>query len=1028
MGFLRLTPVIIFSLKIFFYQVTYLSGALFLPDTLHAEPNAITPDRTITVVADQPDVPEWKTLWDKARENVRQNQYPAALKLYEELLKEKPNIEEANWEFCKVLLKLEDFSSAATIIATLVEKNPLRIEYLMTAGTVNLQQKNYPLAIKYFGKVYELDPDGSDSTPALAGLIDSLKGDGKDDAALSLLEQLHVREPNNVTRLHELARAAGTAGRTNKAEKYYTKLLKMGPVDDRILFQASELFENTNNIKMVVPLWEEYVRRHQNYLPFRQKLIEFYLVNNEGMAALPHLLFIDDKVDSDDQLKLQIATIYLHDAKRPDKALSYYEKYLLQNPDDQNVRSDITYIQSILANDFLAIVENDGAWLLWRDLVEVTPNRLGIYLEMATLLEKKGKSKELLEILLIISDNKPQNDKVNFRIIDLYRQKKEYGRALDYIGKITASHNSTKKYFLLKGNIEELAGLEKKALSSYGQALKVEKNDLDLRKKCIEKAGALGMVEELENFFINNPVNHYNRKHIHFILNYLDQLAYNSMFSKLESMYEYFLNVFKNDPGNVLDLQFHRVQTLRKEGKTRKSEELLRKLSNVEHSAVEALSRLAFNAVDNGDMQAFRSWYGAVEDKIQTYPPSQQKSLFHRKKALLDVKKVLFSGDLSGAAYLLTDLRENLPKASNRNLLDEPGVYHFEKELCWQYLDKKDFRKCRSILKRLQKNKLFDPEIVAIHTKLSRESKGTIDTLPSQYDLTYGENPIISRLLQVAQIELKHKEYNSARRHLNLISKAEINSLVGKQLQAELSFKKGELKKAVDLYRDLYDRYSGEGYFLKKIVVSESKRGDFRNALAALLKNNGRLGNINNAADYNDLSQDIEEVLFFARMLWGDKQQKKSLKVYELLLKPSVIDLLEQRLDFKELYSHYFTEDKSISNSLRSLKKNKLEIIAELMKPQFLIDNLGNESGKIIADHYELYSWQKMILGEYHTRNEIVQQNLAFADRYFTRPLEEEKNFEVLAGFPTSRVSTLLQKPCHSVQYPLEGYKKQEIE
>ena len=219
MGFLRLTPVIITNLKIFFYQVIFLSGALFLPDSLYAESNAIAPDRTITVVADQPDVPEWKTLWDKARENVRQNQYPVALKLYEELLKEKPNIEEANWEFCKVLLEMEDFSSAAMIIGTLIEKNPLRIKYLLAAGTINLQQKNYPLAIKHFGKVYELDPGGNDSTSALAGLIDSLKGDGKDDAALSLLEQLHVREPDNLTRLHELARASWSLGKTKQAEE-----------------------------------------------------------------------------------------------------------------------------------------------------------------------------------------------------------------------------------------------------------------------------------------------------------------------------------------------------------------------------------------------------------------------------------------------------------------------------------------------------------------------------------------------------------------------------------------------------------------------------------------------------------------------------------------------------------------------------------------------------------------------------------------------------------------------------------------
>jgi len=460
MDSLRLTRVIIIGLKIFFYQVIFLLGTLILSETLYAEIGTITPDRTITVVADQPDVPEWKSLWDKARENVRENRYQIASRLYNELLKVKPNIEEANWEYCKVLLKNENFSSAEKIILSLIEKDPLRIDYLLAAGMIFLHQQNYTLAIKYYGKVYEMDPGGIDSTSALGGLIDSLKGKGGDDSIFPLLEQLIVMDPENIPRLHELARMAKSLEKTKKAKMYYTKLLNMDTVDDRILFQAAELFEDPENQELVVPLWQEYIRRNPNYLPFRQKLAEFYLAKKNGMAALPHLLFIDNKMVDNDNFQLQIAEIYLHDAGRPDKALSYYEKYLLKNPDDQTARSNISSIQSILANDFLAIVENDGAWLLWRDLMEVTPNRLGIYLKMATLLESKGKLEELLEILLIISYQKPQDDKINYKIADLYRQKKEYSRALDYLGKISTSFNSTKKHFLLKGDIEEIAGFE----------------------------------------------------------------------------------------------------------------------------------------------------------------------------------------------------------------------------------------------------------------------------------------------------------------------------------------------------------------------------------------------------------------------------------------------------------------------------------------------------------------------------------------------------------------------------------------
>jgi len=1011
MDSLRLGPVITTGLKFFFCQIIFLLGTLFTGEILCAEMSvsgsdqAITvvadqpdvPDRTITVVAEQPDVPEWKVLWDKARENVRENQYPKASKLYEKILKEKPNIEEANWEYCKVLLKTENFSSAAKIIISLVEKDPLRIEYLLAAGMLTLQQKHYGSAVKYFGKVYELDPGGINSTAALAGLIDSLKGEGKYETVLPLLEQLHIRDPENVLRLHELARAAGSLGKLSKAKSYYTKLLNMGPVDDRILFQASKIFEDTNNAKDAVPLWQEYIRRNPHYLPFRQKLIDFYLARGDRMSALPHLLFIDNKAIEDDQRKLQIAEIYLHDGGRPDKALSYYEKYLLKNPDDQVVKSNVARIQSILANDFLSIVENDGAWLLWRDLMEVTPNRLGIYLEMAKLLEKKGKVKELLEILLIISDHKPHDDKINYKIAALYRQKKEYSRALYFLSKITASHNSSKKHFLLKGDIEELAGFEQKALASYSEGLKLDDADLILRKKCITKAGSLGLVKKIEVFFNTSPITHYSRKHLDFILNYFDQLSYNSLFGKWSEIYEYFLDIFKNDPETLSDLQFRRVDVLRQEGRVRSAEELLRKLSTFEQSKVEALFRLAMYAINDKDIQAFKIWYGAFEDKIEGYPSSELKTVLQRKKEILKIKILLATDDLQDAAHLIIALRKKILKEGHDSFYDS-FVYQVEKELCWQYLDKNDYRECKAILENLQKNAQFDPELFVIFNIIKRESTKKTAAIPVQFDLFINKQPVISRLLQVVQVEVLHKEYTSAGEHLKILTDTMNNSLARRLLSAEISARRGDLNSAVNIYKTLYEQFPNEGYLLKKWVLSESKRGEYSNAVAVLLKSNQEFNKIDTAVDYSELSQDFEEVLIFARMLWGNRQQEKSLQVYKLLLNPPVIDLLEKKFEYKEIYSNYFNRDKSFLKTLRYLLQTKPEIVAELMAPSFLINNLGTESGKIVVDYYKLYSWQKLILNEYLARKAILQRKYIAAERNYKRLLEEEEeNIEGLA-------------------------------
>ncbi len=77
----KLVPVII-GLRVFIFLITF-----FYAESPQAAISDITPERIITIVADQPEVPEWKTLWDEARKNVQENRYPAASKLYERFFK-----------------------------------------------------------------------------------------------------------------------------------------------------------------------------------------------------------------------------------------------------------------------------------------------------------------------------------------------------------------------------------------------------------------------------------------------------------------------------------------------------------------------------------------------------------------------------------------------------------------------------------------------------------------------------------------------------------------------------------------------------------------------------------------------------------------------------------------------------------------------------------------------------------------------------------------------------------------------------
>lgn len=120
---------------------------------------AIAPERDVVIIdnLDKSENPSWKNIWDEARKSSRDGKFVEAAAKYYELLKIKPNIEEAKWEYCKVLVEIKDWPAASIILESLLETDPTRNEYLLKAGSVALNNKQYQQAVKYFGQVYEKD-------------------------------------------------------------------------------------------------------------------------------------------------------------------------------------------------------------------------------------------------------------------------------------------------------------------------------------------------------------------------------------------------------------------------------------------------------------------------------------------------------------------------------------------------------------------------------------------------------------------------------------------------------------------------------------------------------------------------------------------------------------------------------------------------------------------------------------------------------------------------------------------------------
>ncbi|KJR96796.1 MAG: hypothetical protein VR65_26970 [Desulfobulbaceae bacterium BRH_c16a] len=953
----------------------------------------IAPARSISVVSSESTAPEWKALWDQARNLARKKAYVEAASLYATLFQLKPNIEEASWEYCKVLLAIEDYTAVKKIVSSLLEKNPNRSEYLLAGGHIAVQSEDWTLAVKYYGKVLEKDPAGKLADAALTGLIKSLQAQGKSKAAFTLLEQLITRNPRQANVLREGALAAQSLGYADKARKLYGQLLAVQEVDDQTLLAAAHAFDSPGYEQQSSGLWAEYVERHPDYLPFHRKLSEYHLKAENFTAAIPHISYLAEHSENNEDLLLQAGNIYLYQLRRPDRALSFFERYLTKHPEDVAVQQKIKNIQFILADDFLAIVENDGAWLLWKDLAKVTPNRAAVFLAMADLLEQKGMVKALIEVLTIIHHHFPDDDALSLRLADQYYNIENFELAFSYLQKVRNQEKKTKAYFIRRGNIEKTLGMEMAALASFEEALRAEPGDKKLRKTCLEFAGKIGLAGKVESLFEQGPRDESGRPDRDLFLTYLAQLSRNFLFKQYEQAGSRYTAQFGPDLHLVDQMDLMKSAALRREGKNRKAEQLLRRMLTEGRSVKEVLFALVDNAIGDRNFSAAQTWYttlvrhSVVEGPEFSHDEDGYQRLLRKVRILRYLKEFETARDL-----ILTydkERQEKLLVDNNRQFPEALG-----NELCWLNYRIGDYKETLKMVQSQNEHRKLDPELYILNRLLIRKLKLPESTGKDlEKRLAINGNPTLGGMLDIIDSELGYELYDMVDSHLQTVRKNCPESVIGNMFSVRFFLAKGKFDKAVDLLTRLIDTFPDEPYFTRKLIEIEVKRGRYARGIEVLGESVGGVSDIDTLAAKVSSTQDTEEILLLARLLWGDKQQQEALRIYEQLLSPPVHKLLSDTFQKEEL-TLYLNRDRSFWDSMMLLLQSEPEVVAELMDPEFLVNNLANEAGSIVAAHYEMYSWQKMISNEYLARKAIYERNYSSAEKSYKRLLEEEKTAE----------------------------------
>lgn len=956
-----------------------LAVALALPPYLYS---AITPDREIVTV-DAPDTPLWKSYWDAGRDLARQGNYVAAAEYYKELLLKKPRIEEAKWEYCKILFTLEEFDLATSILESLIEGNPYSLEYISMAGHVALRTKEYRRAVKYLGQVYSREPGGDEGVLALKGLVDGLLGLGRDAQAFTLLEQLRQRKPDDTRVLEMLAHVAQNLGQFRKSSDYYSLLLNDAGLEKEQLQKAAELFVQAGEKEKALPVWKRILEKDPDNITYHLKACNYFLDTGNSRLALPHILSIlnNDK-HLNQNLLLTAARIYVRDFGRADKALRFYERYTKLVPKDKQAAKELDIIRDTIANDLLAIVENNGAEILWNDLLEFTDNRLSIYRLMAKKLEHSGKTKALTSLLEVIYTHSRNKDDVAYRLAEIYFRTGDSSKANVYLKNIKGNMAGSASYYLLKAMIEEQAGDDIRAFYSSMEAWKSSRELGTLYTKLLRQAGDFGLLKELIELSRPLTATSLEKKYLDLYLLYIEGLRLNGQYSVAESIYSRMLNTDWAGKEGRIEILLHRAVTLKMMGANFESEKILRSLLISDGANKATIFQLIEHAIDSGVTEdgwsLFRYFGNDPAGKSwqeQTDPASQD--LFETYIHLLESEE-----EYSVAAdevELYIKQKQTAINSKERNSL----LSRFEQELCRLYIIEDEYELCSDVLVRSEKagRNITSSEFIRAIVK----GKGRVD-ISRYFQNSYNRKDAVSiaRIYTDAENAVELGQERVALEMYNKILASTAQSPRARIAQAERLNNLGQIDSAAETYKQLHAEYPQEIFFYKRYLQLEFKQANYSLVIAEL-------------TDKKIAQLPIEFKLLETRTYWAMGDYDKALSLYRELLNPPVVSLFKQRLSEKKLDFRWQEEDKKIFWKLFTYKEpDQLDKLNSMTADHGFLFNIETAVGEIAADLYDRYRWEKLVKSEYMVRKAVKQNKYITAEKNYRHNLREYQSAEGL--------------------------------
>ena len=1020
-----------------------LSGRQAFAQAFHVTPHELLPEQKIVVESNN--VPQWKIIWDEARESALEGDFDKAVQSYKSLLVLKSNLQEGRWELTKLLIYLKRWNEAAEHLEFLLGAEPENILYINSLGKVMLEMNQYDRAEDLFSKVYEIN--STDQT-ALAGLVEALSKLGKKDEALPYLEQLSRQDPTNRGVRRYLAFLYYDAGNYEKAKVQLSILARNEDVEPDVLFKTAKTYENLGMEDQAAFYWERMLAREPDNIEAHAYLAKYYEKKGQFDKALSHLQAGLAANPDDPASLVRIAEAYAKVGEY-EKSLTYYKRYLEKYPDDLQILRRVETINTAqleknqvfrsqgllfipegkekkeellntihqyetagryldalplyrkllelspedpdviaaLVSDLLVIGEKEGRLKIVQHLSEIVSDNLAIYRAIASMLQRLEREDELVAILSKILELDPEDNATRQELAIIYLQKGDLEQSRHYFAEIPDSSCMNAECLQFRGLLSEKLNLPQHGLGDYELLLQEQPDRYDIRKRALSLSVKLGLLDRAVYHagYLQQMVSGKESLELKMLLAELYKIT--GYFNRAVERYQHIIDetrLQKDEGNNRIRIRswLGMAESYKETGLFYEAEQTLRSALAIEEDLQPLLTALFQLSLESGNLPKSQIWLQALIHEMEMTP------LGRTTQTDTNVKILSFQAEAQAAAGDYHSAFAQLEKA--QKLLAKPqGWDDFYDEV--------------------------SPDF-ALRLKMAEYSMRAGDTETAENNLIslrydYGARPEIFVLLE--QVYHLTGQEEKAR---NLKHETEIyaDEDSGRQLRLAELFRKyndpdQQLEMAGKAATVLPDSLAVE----RMLVDARIARGEYAGALERLQqfqKNYPentwfllrkvqvlvKLGNFQDALAASDVilvedpgRNDI--LLLKARILWEMNHWKESVAIYESVIAPPVDERLAGKMP-EQIAGIESVEQKRSWREIVTFSKGKSLSLAEVvMSPQHAVDfsQAGQEINAIAAGTYALFRWQERFGKELAARQAVIHRDYNHAAYLLENELKE---------------------------------------